>query len=88
MSLQESVDRLKRSRVIPDYYWFEGSDIKDLFETVEKEGIDNIRLKAFPGLDENGFPDLWFEVVEKSTGEPCGTYNASHPCPPFCPNGG
>ena len=85
MSLRESVERLKHSRTVVDFYWFEGADLKDMFEMIDTAGADNIRLKAFPGLDEKGFPDLWFEVQEKSTGDPCGTYNASHPCPPFCP---
>lgn len=85
-SLLKSVERLRSSRIDPDYFWFEGHDLKVMFDRVNELGPENIRLKAHPGLTEQGHPDLWFEVVDKASGTSLGHYNASHPCPIWCPD--
>lgn len=86
MSQKTSVERLQRSREIPDFWWFHGKDLAGLFKEVEEQGAENVRLVVTPGLDEDGSPDLHLKVVPEDgdmrNGPP--PYNESHPCPPDC----
>ena len=85
MSMEESRARLNASRTVPEYFWFEGSDLKDFFEDAERLGVKNVQVRIYPGLDENGFPDLHIKVVTESATESCGdALNCSHVCPPDC----
>jgi hypothetical protein len=87
MSMEESRARLRASQTEPDYFWFDGADLKDLFEDVEDLGAENIQLRVYPGLDEKGYPDLHLEVIPKNEQESCGNpLNCSHVCPPDCPD--
>ncbi len=86
MSQKASEERLQNSRVSVDFWWFHGKDLKGLFEQVEEQGAENVRLVVTPGLDEKGRPDLHLKVVpegeEMRNGEP--PFNESHVCPPDC----
>jgi hypothetical protein len=85
MSMEESQARLRASRTEVNYHWFEGKDLKDFFEAVEDHGAENVRIRAYPGLNEKGYPDLHLEVVPHNPEEDCGLpFNCSHPCPPDC----
>ena len=87
MSMLESRARLKASQTEVDYFWFKGEDLKDLFEDVEDLGAENIQIRVYPGLDEDGHPDLHLEVVPNVTTRSCGDpLNCSHVCPPDCPD--
>jgi hypothetical protein len=62
------------------YWWWNGSDLLDLFGMVTKEGAQNLRLEFHPKDD-----GAELKLVDRETGEPCGTYNFGHTCPPNCP---
>ena len=61
------------------YVWWHCSDLMDLFAMVVKEGADHLRLEYHEGDTES------LKLVSEETGEPCGSYNLSHTCPPNCP---
>lgn len=82
MSQVESAERLRNSRVEVEYWWFDLEDIKDLAERMEELEFEGT-LRAVPGLDEEGHPDLHF-VLFNSDGEYIEGCNFSHPCPPSC----
>lgn len=82
MAQEESAERLKNSRVVVDYWWFELEDLKDLAERMEELDFSGT-LRAVPGLDEEGHSDLHF-VLFDSEGEYVEGANFSHPCPPTC----
>ncbi len=82
MAAEESAERLSNSRIDVDYWWFDLVDLKDLVENMEElEGEGTLR--AVPGLDEEGHPDLHF-VLFNSDGEYVEQCDSSHPCPPSC----
>ena len=60
------------------YWWWNCSDLLDLFGMVTKEGADNLRLEHRPGRAKS------LVLIDKRSGEPCGEYNVSHTCPPDC----
>lgn len=62
----------------PRYWWWNCSDLLDMFAMVTKEGADNLRLEFHPN-DEG--EEL--KLVDQDR-EPCGSYNFSHTCPPHC----
>lgn len=82
MAHAESVERLKNSRVVADYWWFDLEDIKDLFERMGELDFEGT-IRAVPGLDEEGNSDLHL-VLFDSEGEYVEAGNFSHPCPPSC----
>lgn len=82
MAQEESAERLKNSRVVVEYWRFDLEDLKDLLEYIE--GLKGKgTLRAVPGLDEEGNPDLHF-VLFNSDGEYVEACNSSHVCPPSC----
>lgn len=82
MAAEESAERLKKSRIDVDYWWFDLEDLKEMVEYIEKlEGEGTLR--AVPGLDEDGHPDLHL-VIYDSKNEYVEQCNTSHPCPPSC----
>lgn len=62
------------------YYWWNCTDLADegLFDMIVREGADNLRLEHHPGEEKS------LKLIDKRTGEPCGSYNVSHTCPPDC----
>lgn len=61
------------------FTWWNCSDLMDLFQMVTAEGANNLRLEYHAGEEES------LKLVDAETGEECGSYNASHTCPPQCP---
>ena len=87
MSQKASEERLQNSRVPVTCWWFHGRDLKGLFEQVEQQGAENVRLVVTPGLDEKGRPDLHLKVVPEGDdmfAKDHHEFNESHPCPPDC----
>lgn len=87
MSAKASRERLGNSRAVPDFFWIHGKDLAGLFEEVEEQGAENVRIVITPGLDEEGRPDLHLKVVPEGGSmfsKDHHEYNESHPCPPFC----
>lgn len=87
-----SQERLKNSRVDPDFWWFHGKDLAGFFKEVEEQGTENVRIIVTPGLDEGGRPDLHLAVMPEPHNHNMSvkdhhTYNVSHPCPPDCGGG-
>lgn len=86
---EDSQRRLANSRIIPKYWWFEGKDLKGLFQAVQERGPENVRLIITPGLDADGRPDLHLGIrgldddlsAKNGNGD---DWNVSHPCPPDC----
>lgn len=80
----ESVARLAASRIVPRHFYFEGESLKKLQDELEEHGVEDTRLLIFPGLDDDGTPDLWLQVENVKTKD-CGEcINVSHTCPPDC----
>ncbi len=87
MSRTASVARLAASRVVPTFYWWRWEDMKPFLGAALEAGEGAI-IRAYPGLDAEGHPDLHFTITkpgQKLDGGDEG-YNVSHPCPPFCPD--
>ena len=61
------------------FWWWNCSDLLDLFAMVTKEGADNLRLEFHPNRE------MSLVLVDRRTDEPCGEYNISHECPIDCP---
>lgn len=80
--------RLKAEQAMPQhYYWWNGIDLKPLWEQVERYGgLAKVRIELHPGIDEMGIPDAWFMVVPlEGTKDPgFRPLNFSHTCPPDC----
>jgi hypothetical protein len=60
--------------------WWDGKDLNEngFLEMLMAEGANNLRVEF-----HHQSSDL--VLVDKRTGEVCGTYNQSHTCPPDCP---
>ncbi len=86
MSRTESRKRLDNSRIEPDFWWFECADIEKTLDEIEEHGRKNCRLRVYPGLAEDGSPDLHlFVVPHGELAKDCGEgENCSHICPPNC----
>jgi len=87
MSLEDSAKRLANSRILPDYFWFEGAAVTGLIENLKAAGA-KARLEVHLGLKESGELDAWLRVkhpegqVVIESHLPDG--NDSHVCPPNC----
>lgn len=66
------------------YVWWNVSELQEqgLFAMILSEGAKNLRLE-FHRRHEDGENRL--VLVSAESGEPCGSYNVSHTCPPDCP---
>lgn len=86
MGMQESIERLKNSKIVPDFTWWDGKVFLEIAEKVERAGPGAI-VKMYQGLKETGLPEVWFTVGSRENvtakGEGGGT-NDSRPCPPLC----
>lgn len=64
------------------YDWWNGEDLADFFASVEEQGAENVRIEAhYYGEGEKRQVEL--RIV--GSADDHGSYNVSHPCPPFCP---
>ncbi len=62
-----------------------------MLDELKSRGLENVHLRLYEGLKENGQPEAWFMIVNNGEepnlaeiaerGGP-GTYNVSHTCPP------
>ena len=66
------------------FIWWNCSDLQEqgLFAMLLSAGADHLRLE-FHRKHEDG--DNRLILVDRDSGEPCGSYNVSHTCPPDCP---
>ena len=81
--VEESIERLKRSQIEPEFFVWPEKAILDLAELInEAEGETTVR--EFDGLKEDGTRERFLVVLDED-GESCGVINESHPCPPICP---
>lgn len=60
--------------------WWNGSDLMEngFLPMILEEGAANLRVEFRHDTDD-------LVLVDKRTGDVCGTYNHSHTCPPDCP---
>lgn len=88
MSMEESKERLKNSRIEPDYFWWHGKDflpiLKRMLEEVEGIGAEDAIIEGHLGLDKSGSPDIHLRVVNARTKDCGDCFNFSHVCPPDC----
>lgn len=70
------------------HWWWEVADLADeglhiVYDDEVQAEPDDLRLAFYPRHpDYDGEPRII--LVDKRTGEPCGSYNVSHTCPPDC----
>ena len=66
------------------FVWWDLEDVEmqRMLATIQRVGAENLRLEFHP-VHADGPRRLI--VVDKRTGEPCGSYNVSQTCPPNCP---
>jgi hypothetical protein len=92
MSRSASVARLANSRIVLDHYGWRWEQMKPFLGAALEAGPGSI-IRAYPGLDKDGHPDIHFTI--QKPGEKPGElqalgvedegYNFSWPCPPACP---
>ncbi len=65
-------------RDLPEYWWWNmgDDDMLAMLAMITKEGAKNLKLRFYPETE-------LLELVDED-GEPCGSYNQSHTCPPSC----
>ena len=86
MSLKESKERLKNSRIEPESWSVRIEDIEDELAKIAVFGVKNCKLTTHLGRNEEGLYDLHYEIVpddpsQRNGGDPP---NASTTCPPDC----
>jgi len=66
------------------YDHWDGADLSDYFALVAQHGAENVRIENhYYGEGEDRAVEI--RVIDKATGELLGSFDMSHPCPPFCP---
>ncbi len=65
------------------YYWWDGMDLCEMWDTVEEHGLKNVFIEVYTEHGAGG-KEAYFRVILKETGEEVGHYNYSHSCPPDC----
>lgn len=68
------------------YYWWNCDELligESLLNMIVDEGAANLVLRFYPRHPDYDHRPM-FELVDRQTGEVCGTYNVSHTCPPDC----
>lgn len=87
MSRSESVKRLANSRIVPEFWWWKWEDMKPFLGAALEAGEGAV-IRAYPGLDIHGQPDIHFTI--QKPGEKLDArdedYNYSWLCPPVCPD--
>lgn len=83
MSMQESVERLKNSRLQPRSWTFPVKEIKNIKKLLIDEADTDMVLVMTLGRDERGYYDLHYAFNDAETGNECGEGNSSCPNPPF-----
>lgn len=79
--MSKSVERLQRSRRVPEVYGFEGDTLDSLQKALAAtEGYPKRVLLVRLGLKEDGSPEAWLQV--KSEDKTAYTGNISFTCPP------
>lgn len=61
------------------YVWWDLEDLMPMLAMIMLVGAQNLRLEYHEGEEES------LVLVDRETGEQCGSYDESHVCPPDCP---
>lgn len=59
------------------FHWWNVDELEDLLAMIVREGAAHLILKFDPKTE-------MFQLIDKRTGDVCGTYNETHTCPPDC----
>lgn len=65
------------------YYWWFGSDLKEMFAEITAKGLDNVRLEFHP--DDEMFYVRNLGTTPESHENGNGGHDFTHVCPPDCP---
>ena len=88
MTMDESIARLAAAKKLPpvNYWWWKPEVFDEIQRRIEKIGKEHATVRAYPGLNEKGEPDLHFVVKDSrpKNGNGPPPINESHVCPPWC----
>ena len=89
MTMEESIARLAAPTKKPPpviYWWWKPEIFNEIQRRIKKIGREFAIVRAYPGLNEAGEPDLHFVVKDSrlKNGDNNPPINESHVCPPWC----